>query len=87
MARWETHRSDANAEEIIAAWRRVGATVEAIGRPVDVVVGYKGVNYLAEIKTLRGKLRPRQEAFLETWRGQVAVIRTVAEGFRLIGVS
>jgi hypothetical protein len=86
MARWQTHRSDANAKEIIAAWEAVGATVERIGRPVDVAVGFRGRDYLFEIKTAKGKLRASQVAFLARWRGNPnKIIRSVDEGLVAIG--
>jgi hypothetical protein len=87
MARWQTHRSDGNAEAIISAWRRVGATVELIGRPTDALVGFRGTNYLCEIKTPRGRLRASQQAFLTRWRGQAQVVRSVAEALAAIGVE
>ena len=85
MGKYQVHRSDGNAQQIIAAWRRVGATVELIGRPTDALVGFRRVNYLFEIKTARGKLRASQAAFLERWRGQVCVVRSVSEALRAIG--
>ena len=85
MAKYAYHRSDGNAAAIIEAWKRVGATVEPIGRPTDALVGFRGVNYLFEIKTARGRLRTSQAAFLERWRGQAAVIRSVDEGLWAIG--
>lgn len=82
MAKYQIHRSDANAKGIIAAWRTAGATVETIGRPLDVLVGWDGVTYLCEIKTPRGSLRPSQKAFLRRWKGQALVIRSVDEAMR-----
>lgn len=86
MARWETHRSDENQEAIVAAWRRVGASVWLIGRPVDAIVGFQGRDYLIEIKTPRGRIRASQTAFRASWRGhEVQIVRTVDEALRAIG--
>ncbi len=79
------HRSDTNAQDIIDALRAVGATVEHIGRPVDIAIGYRGVNYFAEIKTPKGKLRTSQAAFVQRWRGQVQVVRDADSALRMIG--
>lgn len=43
-------RKDGNAKPIIRAMRDVGAIVDEIERPFDVLVGYKGALYLADIK-------------------------------------
>ena len=87
MARWQTHRSDANAKAIIDAWRTFGASVELIGRPLDALVGFRGRTYLVEIKTSKGKLRASQVKFLDLWRGQSAIVRTVDEALKLIGAK
>lgn len=84
MGKYQVHRSDANAAAIMATWRGAGATVAVIGRPLDCLVGWRGVNYLVEIKTPRGALRASQRAFLETWRGQAAVVRSVGEALRFL---
>lgn len=82
---------DANQGDIIAVLQAAGATVrtlqlEAQGIP-DLLVGFREINYLMEVKTVRGKLNPRQVAFFETWQGQKAVVRTVAEALAVIGVQ
>lgn len=84
MARWETHRSDGNQAEIIQAMRKLGASVEIIDRPVDLVVGLAGLTALAEVKTARGRLRPSQTAFLRSWRGLCVVLRSVEDGIALV---
>lgn len=87
MGRYQVHRSDANADEIIDALRAVGASVEPLGRPVDVAVGFRGVTYLLEIKTRRGAVRPSQRDFLERWRGHAAVVRSADEALKEIGAT
>jgi hypothetical protein len=84
MARYEVHRSDGNAKEIIDAMRKMGASVEIIDRPVDILVGYRGVTAIAEIKTPRGKLQASQKAFLDGWRGLSRVIRDVDDAEDLL---
>lgn len=86
MARFEIHRSDGNCAEIVRALRKAGASVELIDRPVDVLAGFRGANYLMEIKTTRGKLRTSQRAFMDGWRGVVSVVRSVDEALKVIGV-
>lgn len=50
----------------------------------DLVVGWKGRNYLFEVKdpdkpTSRRKLTGAQEKFHAAWQGQVAVVHTATE--------
>ena len=85
---------DANQAEIVAALRRVGASVcdlSALGAGCpDVLVGYRGVNYAVEIKDggkfkSQRKLTPAQVAWHRDWRGQVCIVETVDEALRAIG--
>ena len=74
-------RVDANQPEIVAALRQVGATVQHLhevgkGCP-DILVGFRGQNFLFEIKTRRGKLNRRERDWHDEWRGQVATIRNI----------
>ena len=73
---------DQNQSEIVAALRKIGATVQPLhgvgsGCP-DLLVGYRGVNYLVEVKDgskppSARKLTPDQVEWHINWRGQVAV--------------
>lgn len=87
MAIYQVHRSDANAVEIISALRQAGASVESIGRPLDILVGWRGETYLVEIKTPQGKLRQSQKAFLAAWKGHAMVVRSVDEAMALLGID
>lgn len=81
------HRSDANQSAIVAFARSVGATVDFIGEPVDLLVGWKGQNLLWEVKpSAKAKLRPSQDAFFKTWRGAVERINSVEDAARSLGI-
>jgi hypothetical protein len=89
-------RTDDNQQEIAKALRAVGATVtltHAVGRGFpDMVVGYRGINYLFEVKDgskppSRRKLTPDETAWHLTWRGHVSVIDDVAGALRAIGAT
>ena len=87
---------DANQKQIVSHLRQIGASVLILssvgsGCP-DILVGYRGVNYLMEIKDGRKvpsaqKLTRDELAFHDSWRGQVAVIRRPAEAFEIIGIT
>jgi len=86
MAKYSYHRLDGNHAEIRAALEAVGATVNEKG-PLDLLVGFRGANYLLEVKTARGQLRASQKSFLDRWRGQAHIVRTVEDAFGVIGIT
>ena len=82
-------RVDANQPEIVADLRKVGASVLLLhevgeGCP-DICVGFRGMNYLIEIKTEQGMLNPVQLDWHRNWQGQRAIARTSEEALRIIG--
>jgi hypothetical protein len=76
VSRFEIHQKDANAEQLKTLAEQLGMTVEVMQRPVDYLVGYKGLSIAVEIKTEKGKLRPSQVAFFDRFRGAAAIWRT-----------
>jgi hypothetical protein len=85
---------DMNEAEIIDALRKAGASVFVLDRPVDLLVGFRGVNYLVEVKLPLGPqggsshsyLTPAQADFQAGWRGQLTVVRTAEEALHEIGL-
>lgn len=81
-------KTDKNQRDIVQALREVGTTVISLhevgkGCP-DLLVGYKGKNYLIEIKNKSGKLTPRQEKFNNEWRGKILIFRTIDDVIKFI---
>ena len=80
---------DANHAVIVAALRQVGASVQDLAKVgqgcPDILVGYRGQNYLMEIKTNKGKATLPQIAWHTFWQGQVVVVRDVDEALHVIG--
>jgi len=67
----------------------VGATGEDLhkvgnGCP-DLLVAYRGCNYLMEVKTPTGKLKPEQVDWHKNWRGQVATVCSIQQALAVIG--
>lgn len=87
-ARW-SRQTDENQKTIVRDLRALpGVTVEIIGQPVDLAVGYRGRTYLVEIKNLKGKGKtytPAQERFFERWTGGYLVATEIDEILDLIG--
>ena len=86
-------RTDANQVAIVETLRRLGATVQhlhTVGRGCpDILIGYRGVNLLAEIKDgdkspSKRKLTPDEINWHQAWRGQVAIINNVDEAIKLL---
>lgn len=80
--------TDANQTAIVAALRKVGAKVTSLaavgGGVPDLLVGFRGVNVLLEVKNPEQskrdqRLRKSQREFHATWPGKVAVVRTAEE--------
>jgi hypothetical protein len=92
MARLRS-RVDRNQPEIVGALRAYGCSVACLhqcgGGIPDLVVGWKGRNYLIEIKDELAKpsdrkLTPDQSAWHELWVGQVAIVTNCAEAIALL---
>ena len=80
-------RVDANQTEIVRALRQVGAHVEIIGRPVDLLVGFRGQNFLLEVKRCGARARRDQQEqrdWMGTWTGQVARVESVEQALAAI---
>lgn len=76
-------KTDRNQSEIVAALRRLGATVQplhAVGQGCpDLLAGFRGRNILIEVKDGRKppsdrRLTPVQVEWHGGWKGQVVVV-------------
>lgn len=86
--RWAA-KVDRNQAAIVEALRGVGASVLILARVgqgcADLSVGWRGRNYFLEVKTDDGKLTPAEQEFMDSWRGQYAIVRTADEALKAIG--
>jgi len=82
------HRADDNQQEIVDALRDIGASVLVLsqvgGGCPDLLVGFCGREYLMEVKAPKGKLRPGQKKFIDTWKGKAFIVRSVDEALELL---
>ena len=84
---------DKNQPEIVDALERIGCTVQSLafvgkGCP-DLLVGYRGFNFLLEVKdgSLRPKqqqLKPDQSKWHITWKGQVETVNSVESALHVV---
>ncbi len=89
-------RIDANQPEIVQALRDVGGSVAITsmvgnGFP-DIVVGYRGQNYLIEIKDgakppSKRKLTHDEQEWHDLWRGTVHIANSIDEALAIIGAT
>ena len=81
-------RTDLNQGEIVRALKAAGASVSLLHRVgegvPDLLVGWKGVNLLLEVKGLSGKLTPAQGRWHDEWEGRVHVVRTAVGALALL---
>lgn len=86
-------RVDDNQGEIVATLRELGATVRpthTIGKGFpDLVVGWRGRNYLVEVKD--GSKRPSaqeltddERRFHQTWKGSVEIFRSREDAIQFL---
>lgn len=83
-------RRDANEPEIVEALETAGAAVERLncstGGVLDLLVGFRGMLYLLEVKTDQGRLNAAQRAFLKKFKGTPCfVVRNVYDALQAIG--
>lgn len=78
--------TDHNQAAIVDALRRCGASVEIIGRPLDLLVGFNRRTYVLEVKQTKGRTSQGQDDFMRNWQGDIAaVVRSVSEALSVIG--
>ena len=77
-------KADAAQAEIVKALRKIGARPYYVKEPLDLIVGYRGANYLLEVKDAHGTLTKAQTDFIAAWPGQHAIVRTPEEAIAAI---
>lgn len=86
-------RVDENQPAIVAAFQALGASVQHLhmvgGGCTDLVIGYRGVNLMVEVKDgdkppSKQSLTPAQKVWHDAWRGQVAIVNSVDAAIALL---
>lgn len=87
---------DANQSRIVAALRKLGATVQPLhavgGGCPDLLVGWRKACFLIEVKDgdkppSARKLTPDQVEWHGGWKGQVAVAKDEDEAMAILGID
>ena len=87
------NQRDGNEQEIVDALLAVGASVDRVDEPCDLIVGYRGVTYLLEVKLPKGPeggtshstLTPKEMEFQGRHKGRIYVVRSIEDALRAIG--
>lgn len=86
---------DANQNEIVEALRKAGCSVSPISQAgegvPDLIAGFRGVNYLLEVKDgskppSKQKLTVKQRKWHDQWLGSVSIVNSVEQAFKAIGI-
>ena len=87
-------RTDRNHAEIINALRKIPNlsvfSTHEVGKGFpDIVIGYKGINYLIEIKDgnkppSARKLTDAELKFHQDWKGQIKIVNNLDEVLNLL---
>lgn len=87
-------RTDSNHAEIIKALRKIPNlsvfSTHEVGKGFpDIVIGYKGINYLIEIKDgnkppSARKLTDVEVKFHQDWKGQIKIVNNLDEVLNLL---
>ena len=87
-------RKDSTEKPIVAALRAAGASVEVLGLPLDLLVGYRGVWGILEVKAsaaaekAKTPTRARQLAFAERHPngGPIGTVHDIEGALRFLAV-
>lgn len=79
---------DANQPDIVEGLRAIGASVQmlhAVGNGCpDLLVGFRGVNTLLEVKVPGETLNAVQKPWHRDWRGKAHVVWTLLEAIAVV---
>ena len=86
-------RTDANQAEIVRALESLGCTVQSLaavgGGVPDLLIGWRGLNLLLEVKDgdkvpSKRRLTPMEALWHRDWRGQVVTAETVDDALQAV---
>jgi len=97
MSRYRAHKPDGNQDAIVKSLRQIPGVkvlvLSQVGKGCpDILIGYKGRNWLFEIKDPSQDKSTRvltkdEAAFFFGWSGQANVVETLADILKILGVK
>ncbi len=73
-----TAKRDRSEPEVVRTLHGLGFSIWRLDQPVDLLLGFRGNLWLAEVKTGKAKFNANQVKFMEEWRGKPVVKLTCA---------
>jgi len=83
----QTGTPDANQASIVEALLKIGCKVYDIDKPVDLLVEFRGLWIVLEVKTKKGKLEDSQKRFFEKVKGPAFIVRSHEEAVAAVQVA
>ena len=86
-------KRDENELGIVLALEMVGATVVQLDKPVDLLVGFRGIDFQMEVKNGKQpkswqRITPDQAEHIQAWQGrEVAVVTSIDHALKVIGIG
>ena len=84
-----THRKDEIQDVVVSYLRASGVSVSVIGKPVDLMIGFRGKTWPLELKSghkgYAKALNERQQKFKDNWSGEVLVFHSLQDAIDWIG--
>ena len=77
-------RTDATQSEVIKALRAIGANVYYVKLPLDLLVAHRKRTMLVEVKEEGGRLTKEQVRFIESWGGEIHIVRSPQEAVNAV---
>lgn len=75
----QTGTPDANQADIVTALERIGCIVYDIDKPVDLLVEFRRLWIVLEVKTKKGILEDSQKRFFRNVKAPAFVVRNIEE--------
>ena len=85
----KSHATDLNQPEIILALEKIGCKCFEIEQPVDLLIEFRGLWVLIEVKNKKGKnkLTPDQDRFFEKVKAPAFIVRDIEEAVAAVQMA
>ena len=80
-------KPDSNQGEIVQALEKIGCSVydaSRVGEIPDLIIGFRGLVCLLEVKTPTGRMKKSQIQWHKEWNGHSCVVRSPMEAIEAV---
>jgi len=82
-----TGTPDANQAAIVTALEKIGCQVYDMDKPVDLLVEFRQMWVVIEVKTSKGTLTPAQERFFGKVKAPAFIVRNIEEAVAAVQMA